>query len=90
MKKELPKFGSIEEMARFWDEHETTDYKLEGPSEVTYEPKSVILSVRFEPEDALALTRMARHLGMDRSSLIRFLVKGQLRAHKDEAATSMP
>lgn len=73
-KKQLPEFESLEEMARFFEGHSAAELDLE-PEDVRYEPKRVVLSVRFDPEDMVALSRLARRYGMDRSTLVRFVVK---------------
>lgn len=78
-KKKLPEFQTIEDMAEFWDRHDTTEFKAGEIEEVAYEPKRLVLSVRFDPGDLIALTRAARQLGMDRSTFIRFVVKQYLR-----------
>lgn len=67
-KKPVPEFQSIDEMARCWDEHDTTDFDL--GEEVQYIPKRLVLSVRFDVGDMIALTRKARQLGMDRSTFV--------------------
>lgn len=79
-KKRIPDFENIEEMARFWDSHDSTEFAGGKVEEVAYEPKRLVLSVRFEPGDMIALSRAARQLGMDRSTFVRFVVKQFLRS----------
>lgn len=67
-------------MARFWDGHDSTEFKRGETEKVVYEPKRLVLSVRFEPGDMIALSRAARQLGMDRSTFVRFVVKEFLRS----------
>lgn len=86
-KKVIPDFKNIEDMARFWDKHDTTEFQHEEVEEVDYQPKRVVLSVRFDPEDAIAISRKARQLGMDRSTLVRFLVRQYLRQDDQAAST---
>lgn len=74
-KKETPEFQTIEDMAQFWESHDSTEFAAGDIQEVVYEPKRLVLSVRFEPGDMIALTRAARRLGMDRSTFVRFIVK---------------
>lgn len=74
-KKKLPDFKNIDDMAAFWDTHDSTDYAAGEIEAVEYRPKRLVLSVRFDAGDMLAITREARRLGMDRSTLIRMAVK---------------
>jgi len=74
-KKELPEFKTIEEMAEFWDTHDSTEFEAGEVDAVEYKPKRVVLSVRFDAGDMLAITREARRLGMDRATLVRVAVK---------------
>jgi predicted DNA binding CopG/RHH family protein len=74
-KKELPDFKDIEEMASFWDAHDSTDFETGAVEAVEYKPKRVVLTVRFNSGDMLAISREARRLGMDRSTLVRVAVK---------------
>lgn len=78
-KRPLPEFQNIEEMAQFWDSHDSTMFEEAEVEEVEYEPKRLVLSVRFEPGDMISLTRTARQFGMDRSTFVRFVVKQFLR-----------
>jgi predicted DNA binding CopG/RHH family protein len=77
-KKKPPSFNNIEEMAEFWDEHDTTEYNLGEPEAVIYQPRSVVMTVRFDPGDMLTISRQARRLGLDKSSFIRMAVKQYL------------
>lgn len=76
--KGIPEFASLDEMARFFDEHSAAELELE-PEDVRYEPKRSVLSVRFDPEDMIAIGRLSRRYGMDRSTFVRFVVKRFLR-----------
>lgn len=73
-KRPVPEFKSLNEMARFFEKHSVADLDLQAES-IKYEPKRVVLSVRFDPDDMIGLSRLARKYGMDRSTLVRFLVK---------------
>lgn len=90
MAKKAPKFANIDEMARFWDENDSTEFEGEV-EDVKYEPKRVVLSVRFDPGDIIALNRKARALGMDKSTFVRFIVKQYLgaRANRDEMSAEI-
>lgn len=88
MEKKVPEFKSMEEMARFFDENDTTKLELGPAEQVKYEPTRIVLSVRFDPEDMIALSRLARRFGMDRSTFVRFVVKRFLQAQDKEAGAS--
>ncbi|NPV29518.1 MAG: hypothetical protein HPY58_07665 [Firmicutes bacterium] len=79
-RKEVPEFKSIEEMAEFWDTHDTTEFAAGEVEAVEYKPKRLVLTVRFDAGDMLAISREARRLGMDRSTFVRMAVKRYLEA----------
>lgn len=87
----LPEFKDADEAARFWDEHSPLDFEDELEIvDVEYQPKREVLSVRFDPADAIEISREARRLGMDKSTFVRYLVKMYLRSRsnpREEAAT---
>lgn len=80
-RKPVPEFQSLEEMAEFWDTHDSTEVEVGNIESVRYEPKKIVLSVRFDAGDMVNLQRMARKLGMDRSTFVRFVVKQYLNRH---------
>ncbi|MBX5464243.1 MAG: hypothetical protein IRZ26_01660 [Clostridia bacterium] len=59
MEKKIPDFGSLGDVARFFDEHSAAELDLE-PEDVRYEPKRSVLSVRFDPEEMIAIARLSR------------------------------
>ncbi len=73
--KKVPELQNIEEMGRFWDTHDSMEFERGEIEAVTYKPKRLSISVSFDPGDMIELSRMARQLGLDRSSLVRFVVK---------------
>jgi hypothetical protein len=73
-KRAVPDFTSLDDMARFFEENSVADLDLQVEP-IKYEPKRIVLSVRFDPDDIVGLARLARKYGMDRSTLVRFLVK---------------
>ncbi|MEW6227637.1 MAG: CopG family antitoxin, partial [Bacillota bacterium] len=77
-RKTIPEFKDLREMAQFWDTHDSTEVEAGAVEDVQYEPKRTILSVRFDAGDMVRLGRMARRLGMDRSTFVRFVVKQYL------------
>lgn len=80
-RKKLPEFNNIEEMAAFWDAHDSTEYEEGTIEAVEYTPKRLVQTVRFDAGDMLAISRAARRLGMDRSTFIRVAVKQFLETH---------
>ncbi len=88
-KKAIPEFKEIQEMAEFWDTHDSTEVELGEVEDVRYEPKKAILSVRFDVGDMMRLGRAARRLGMDRSTLVRAIVKQYLNNNNGEEACVM-
>ncbi len=87
-KRAVPEFSSLDDMARFFEENSVADLDLQVES-IKYEPKRVVLSVRFDPDDMVGLSRLARKYGMDRSTLVRFVIKRFLqqsgRTHPEES-----
>jgi len=79
----IPKTDSIEELTRFWDTHDLTDF--EGELEEVKEPvfgrdDQDVVRIRLLPEQAQAVRRIARAKGMDEAELVREWVKEKLRA----------
>jgi hypothetical protein len=73
-KRAVPDFRSLDDLARLFEENSVAALDLQVEP-VKYEPKRIVLSVRFDPDDMVGLARLARKYGMDRSTLVRFLVK---------------
>ena len=69
-------------MASFWDNHDSTGFETGEIEAVEYKPKRFVLTVRFDTGDMLAISREARRLGMDRSTLVRVAVKQFLEARR--------
>lgn len=74
---------SIEELARFWDTHDLTDYEdeLEEVEEPVFNkgPQSVML-IRLLPDEMAVLKRIAESKGMNQTDLVREWVSEKLRA----------
>jgi hypothetical protein len=62
-RKKLPEFNNIEDMANFWDTHDSTEFEEGEIEAIEYKPKRLVLTVRFDAGDMLAITREARRLG---------------------------
>jgi len=83
MKKQIiPEFDSIEEMAKFWDTHDLTDFEdqLVEVKGVFYRPsKPKNLSVSLKPNELKALQKIAKKKGMDSLTLIRRWILERIR-----------
>jgi predicted DNA binding CopG/RHH family protein len=71
MEKVIPQIDSIQELARFWDTHDLTDFEdeLEEVRETVFEPNTV--RIRFRPDEVEAIKNLARARGISDSNLIR-------------------
>jgi len=71
---QLPQTDSIEELAKFWDTHDLTDFEdqLEEVKEPVFERElAKILKVHLRPQEAEAVKRMAEAREVDQETLIR-------------------
>ncbi len=82
MTKQIPKFKSIQEEAKFWDTHDFTEYKDGFKStEVKFAKNlSNTLNVRFEPQDVAKIRHQANKKGIGPSTLVRMWVREHLTA----------
>ena len=69
---EIPQTDSIQELARFWDTHDLTDFedKLEEVTETVFERKNV-LKVHLEPKEIEAVNEIAKSKRVCSADLIR-------------------
>jgi predicted DNA binding CopG/RHH family protein len=69
----LPNTDSIEELARFWDEHDVTDFEdeLEEIVSPVFARKTEDVCVSLEAEDLKALKRIAESRGIEYQTLAR-------------------
>lgn len=67
----VPQTDSIEELARFWDTHDLTDFadELEEVKESVFEHQTEV-TIRLEPQDASAVTELAKSRGISQANLI--------------------
>jgi CopG antitoxin of type II toxin-antitoxin system len=73
-RKGLPKTDSIEELARFWDTHDLTDFEgdLEEAGEPVFVPsKSTPLRIDLPPRDAEQVKQIAQSKGLKETTLLR-------------------
>ena len=81
----LPVTDSIEELARFWDTHDVTDYldELEEVTEPIFDPNlRRTLVLRLEPGEAKAVAEKAKERGIEKEALIRQWVLEKLEEGK--------
>jgi hypothetical protein len=70
----LPQTDSIEELARFWDTHDLTDFEdqLEEVTEPVFQRKlETVMKIHLQPQEAETVKRMAESKGVDQEALIR-------------------
>lgn len=70
----IPETDSIEELARFWDSHDLTDFEdqLEEVAESVFQGEPGLrLSIRLNPKELESLRRLASERGLEETVLIR-------------------
>ena len=78
----IPDTDSIEELARFWDSHDLTEFEdqlEEIHTPVFVRGKEAIFSIALTPEEIQALRRIARSKGVKEPTLMREWVREKLR-----------
>jgi hypothetical protein len=78
-KRQLPKTDSIEELARFWDAHDVTDFEdelEEVPGQVFRRDGSITL--HFDSAEAAAIRQLANSKGMAEAEMVRSWVLERL------------
>jgi predicted DNA binding CopG/RHH family protein len=68
----IPQTDSIEELARFWDTHDLTDFEdeLEEVTEQVFE-RTTLVQVHLQPQEIEAVKAMAVTKGIGSEELIR-------------------
>jgi predicted DNA binding CopG/RHH family protein len=68
----IPQTDSIEELARFWDSHDLTDFEdeLEEVTTPVFVRPTDQISIRLEPDELEAVEQIARAEGQELRSLI--------------------
>ena len=76
---QLPQTDSIQELARFWDTHDLTDFadQLEEVAEPVFD-RAANFTVRLESEEAEALQRIAASKGIDPAELLHEWVRERI------------
>ena len=83
--RKIPETDSIEELARFWDTHDLTDFEnqLEDVSERVFERKpETVIPVRLRQQEVEAVKRVAKTRGVRETALLRQWVREKLRDAK--------
>jgi hypothetical protein len=76
---DIPHIDSIQELVRFWDTHDLTDFddQLEEVTEPVFEREAVV-KVQLGPEEIEILNEIARARGVGSAELIREWVREKL------------
>ena len=70
----LPQIDSIEELARFWDTHDLTEFaeELEEVTELVFERRpDTVISLHLQPRELEAVRRVAQAQGVEEAALVR-------------------
>lgn len=81
----IPETDSIEELARFWDTHDLTDFEdqLENIPERVFERKpETMIPVRLRRQEVEAVKRVAKTRGVREAALLQQWVREKLRDAK--------
>jgi CopG antitoxin of type II toxin-antitoxin system len=76
---DMPQTDSIQELARFWDKHDLTDFEdeLVEVTEPVFE-REVVVTIQLEPEEIEALNEIAKAKGVGSADLIRAWVRERI------------
>lgn len=79
----IPEFKNIEEMANFWDTHESEDYLWEPAPEVKFSKnlKSIyqkVVPIRLDDQTKKAIEKVAKQKGIGISTTARMLIRERL------------
>lgn len=91
-KVKIPDTDSIEEMARFWDTHDATDFadEFEELTEPLFEREpGIVIVVRLEPQEAEAVQRIAISRGLNNTALLREWVLEKLIGNQSRKVSEM-
>jgi hypothetical protein len=81
-KEPLPNTDSIQELARFWDTHDVTDFEdeLEEVEEAVFDRESAI-TLKLQPDEAIAIHKLAASKGIDDAELVHQWVLEKIHTH---------
>ncbi len=80
--RKIPQTDSIEELAKFWDTHDLTDFEdqMEEVTEPIFErKKEIVLEIHLKPNEVEAVKHIAKSKGVGNEALIREWVLEKLR-----------
>jgi len=70
----IPQTDSIEELARFWDSHDLTEFEdqLEEVTESVFERRlEAVITLHLQPQEIAAVKRAAQARGIAEATLLR-------------------
>ena len=87
-KRKLPRTDSIQELAKFWDRHDLTDFQdeLEEVAEPVF-VRATPIKVRLQSSEAKAVQKIAQSKGVSQEELIRQWVLQKLERRKNGRMT---
>ena len=76
----IPKTDSIEELARFWDAHDVTDFEeeLEEVTESVFARGGYQVTIRLEESESETVRRIASTRGIEEAALIQEWIRERL------------
>jgi hypothetical protein len=80
--RKIPESDSVEELARFWDTHDLTDFEdqLENVPKPVFKRKSeTVIPVKLRRQEAEEIKRVAKSRGVREATLLRQWVREKLR-----------
>jgi predicted DNA binding CopG/RHH family protein len=80
--RKIPESDSVEELARFWDTHDLTDFEdlLENVPKRVFERKpETVIPVRLRRQEVEEVKRVAKTRGVREATLLRQWVRERLR-----------
>lgn len=80
---QIPQTDSIEELARFWDEHDLTEFEdeLEEVTEPVFiRDKTAVVKIQLSPNELEQVKRLAKSKGVKYTSLLQEWVHEKLQA----------
>ena len=78
----LPNTDSIEELARFWDTHDLTEFESdleEVPKPVFVQARGTSLTIDLQPSEVQHLKQVARSKGLTETAVLRHWILERLR-----------
>lgn len=78
----IPKTDSIEELARFWDTHDVTDFEagLEEVTESVFARRGYRVTIRLDERETEAVRRIASGRGIEEVALIQEWVREKIQS----------